>query len=298
MSLACSTTVALADPSRGADCAVVTPLYRRPTHGENLSLELTRRVLSAYHHYLIIPESLVFEPGSQRVIRLPDFWFSSIKSYAALMVDNLFYSLFNEYDYILLCQPDCLLFADRLAAFCGLGLDYVAPLILGRRDGSWPDRDIVGVGGFSLRRVGAFLRVLDLLQKPRFLSEAVALDGRIQRNGAEDMFWSLSACQVDPGFSVASAEVALAFGFEGDPRRSIRRAGGRQPFGCHHWNRLPYFLWYLRWIRLPVALWLRLIPPVLVELSIAEVRDFSIRLRRRLGSLLGLRISESMATRQ
>jgi hypothetical protein len=233
-----------------------------------------------------MPESLAFDPGSRRVIRLPDFWFASIKGYAALMVDSAFYRLFCEYEYVLIYQPDCLLFSDRLVDFCRLGFDYLAPLILGRSDGFWPDLDIVGVGGFSLRRVRSFLKVLDLLQQPQFQAEAVALNDRIQRNGAEDMFWSLSACHVDPGFSVASPEVALAFGFEGDPRRSLQRAEGRQPFGCHHWNRLPYFLWYLRWIRLPVALWLRLIPPVLVELSLVEVRDLTARLRRRLSSLV------------
>ena len=298
MSLVRSATVSRVAPLRLSSCAVVTPLYRLPTRSENLALELSRRALSDHHHYLIIPESLAFDPGPQRVIRLADFWFASIKSYAALMVDSAFYTLFCEYDYVLIYQPDCLLFSERLVDFCRLEFDYLAPLILGRTDGFWPDRDIVGVGGFSLRRVRSFLKVLDLLQQPQFKSEAVALDGRIQRNGAEDMFWSLAASHVDPGFSVAPPEVALAFGFEGDPRRSLLRAEGQKPFGCHHWNRLPYFLWYLRWIRLPLLLWLRLIPPVLVELSLAEVRDLATRLRRRLGSLMRASVCEPMRTRQ
>jgi hypothetical protein len=262
------------------EVAVVIPIYRRPSSAERLSLFLAERLLANYQTFVVVPESLCWEPESDRVVRIPNEWFSSINAYASLMVSPSFYRLFESFQYVLILQADCLVFEDLLSGFCGLGFDYIAPLILGRDDGHWPDRDIVGVGGLSLRKVSSFLRVLNLLEQPEFEVEARALRGRIERNGAEDMFWSLSAPLVDPSYQVAPPEVALAFGYEGDPARSYRRSGGRKPFACHHWNRLLYFLWYLPWIPLPLGHKLRLFPAVFCELLIQEVRDQGLRVLR------------------
>ena len=229
-----------------------------------------------------MPDRLRFESDSLRCIRLDSRCFYSINAYGALMVDKAFYQLFAEFDYILVYQLDCLVFADRLAEFCRLGYDYLAPLILARSDGCWPGSDIVGVGGFSLRRVGSFLRVLDLIENPQFSAEALSLEGRINRNGAEDMFWSLAAPVIDPCFSVANPETALAFGFEGDPRLSYSRAGKQRPFGCHHWNSLFAFLWYFPWLPLSLTQRLRLVPPVFAELMISDLIGLGRRVSRRL----------------
>lgn len=252
-------------------CAVAIPIYRKPTPSERLSLSIAEKFLPQENSFIVAPRSLEFHYSGIRIIRLPDEWFSTIKKYGSLMVSKSFYELFIEFDYVLIYQLDCLVFDVRLDEFTALGFDYVAPLILGRLDGFWPSTDIVGVGGFSLRKVRSFVEVLSLIQKSDFTAEASSLACRIDRNGAEDMFWSLSASAIDPGFSVASPEIALAFGFEGDPRNSYPRAHRQQPFGCHHWNKLSFFLWYLPWIRLPLLERLCLIPPVLVELTFSEV---------------------------
>lgn len=249
-------------------CAVVIPIYRQLKPTERLSLAIVESILSRYTRFIVLPKSLDFHSNHSNLIRLPDNCLASIKTYASLMVDKSFYKLFNDFDYILIYQLDCLVFADRLPDFCSLGLDYIAPLILGRSDGFWPSYDIVGVGGFSLRKVSSFLRILDLIEQPEYKIEAMSLAGRIQRNGAEDMFWSLAAPEMDHDFSVASADVALSFGYEGNPRYCHIRSSGFQPFGCHHWNNLSSFLWYLRWIfsSSPKSAWL--LPLVFFELSL------------------------------
>jgi len=228
-----------------------------------------------------MPEDLDYDPSPIQIVRLPSKYFTSVKAYGSLMVSKDFYGLFADFDYILIHQLDCFVFASHLDSFCALGFDYIAPLILGRSDGYWPSYDIVGVGGFSLRKVDSFLKVLELIKHPLFSSEALSLASRIERNGAEDMFWSLSASSIDPSFSVATPEIALAFGFEGDPRKSYSRALNYQPFGCHHWNKLKFFLWYLPWLPLSLSVRLRLIPPVLVELSLSEVVTLCSRIWRR-----------------
>lgn len=262
-------------------CAVAIPIYRNPTPSERFSLFVAEKFLSRENCFIVAPNSLKFYSKAIKVIRLPDDWFCSIEKYGSLMVSKSFYELFDNYDYILVYQLDCLVFGARLNEFTAFGFDYVAPLILGRSDGFWPNSDIVGVGGFSLRKVSSFLKVLELIDKPSFSAELSRLACRIERNGAEDMFWSLAASTIDPGFSVASPEIALAFGFEGDPRKSYLRAHRQQPFGCHHWNKLSFFLWYLPWIPLPLSQSLRLIPTVLAELAISEVMSLLSRIWRR-----------------
>lgn len=262
-------------------CIAVIPIYRRPTPAELLSLEIAKANISSHALCVAIPADLDFDPSPIQSVKLPSEFFTSVKAYGSLMVSKSFYELFIDFDYILIYQLDCFVFADRLDSFCALGCDYVAPLILGRSDGFWPSSDIVGVGGFSLRKVSSFCKVLDLIEDPSFSAEAFSLAARIERNGAEDMFWSLAAPAIDPSFSVASPEIALAFGFEGDPRKSYVRAHGLQPFGCHHWNRLSFFLWYLPWIPLPLSKSLCLIPPVLVELTISESVNLLCRIRDR-----------------
>jgi hypothetical protein len=263
-----------------SEVAVVVPIYRKLAPTESLALALARTVLGSYPLFAVMPDGLELSAPGFELIRLPGAWFASIKGYASLMCSTLFYRLFREYRYVLIYQLDCLCFSPDLKSFVNCGYDYIAPLILGRADGCWPDEDIVGVGGLSLRKVSSFSRVLDRLEQPEYNAESAALRGRIERNGAEDMFWSLSAPQIDPSYRVAPADVALAFGFEGDPSRSFRRAGGCKPFACHHWNRLPYFLWYLPWIRLPLAEQLRLLPGVFFELLAKEVYDLWLRVVR------------------
>jgi len=272
-------------------CAVVIPIYRTPTYAEKLALEVGRQILSRYHHYFVMPESLSYSYADYDVIHLPDHYFSSVKTYAKLLTERHFYSLFRAFDYILIYQLDCLVFADSLADFCSLDLDYIAPLILARKDGFWPATDIVGVGGFSLRKVQSFLKVLELLQRPEFAQEEIAKNDRINRNGAEDMFWGLAAPAIDPLFKVASPVCAIAFGFEGDPPKSFVRSGKKQPFGCHHWNHSASLLWYLEWMfKLPGGesyslSRVLLIAVALAELFVQDTKNLLFRVFRRLGKI-------------
>lgn len=269
-----------------ASCAVIIPVYRRPTPSERLSLMLAEKFFPSKSRYIVMPESLNFSPVEFQIKRLPNHYFDSVKGYASLMVNKLFYENFAGFDYILIYQLDCLVFSERLSEFCSLGYDYVAPLILGRSDGLWPSRDIVGVGGFSLRKVSSFLRVLNLIEKPEFAAEACSLANRIERNGAEDIFWSLAAPVIDPDFSVASPESALAFGFEGDPHKSYIRAYRQKPFGCHHWNKLSFFIWYFPWIPLPLLLKVRYLCSVGLELFIIYILHILIKVKSRIRSFV------------
>ncbi len=146
-------------------------------------------------------------------------------------------------------QLDALVFSDRLLEFCAGDYDYIGAPWVGVR---WLERPAVGNGGFSLRRVPSFLRVLEshryLLGGPD--RHPGALDPRrwpdaigYRRGGASDIFWSFDAPRRHPWFRVAPVAAALRFAFEVSPRDCLELTGGEVPFGCRAWARYGRAFW-------------------------------------------------------
>ena len=100
-----------------------------------------------------------------------DAFFTSVSSYSRLMLSKQFYQDFRNYEYLLVYQLDCLVFADHLEQWCNQGYDYIgAPLF---RVKGQPESGFSGAcnGGFSLRKVNSFLQVLE---SPRYVTEPVS----------------------------------------------------------------------------------------------------------------------------
>jgi hypothetical protein len=134
----------------------------------------------------------------------------------------------------------------------------------------------VGNGGFSLRKIESFLRVIE---SPRYTIDPAAYwreycasnpksmqylhlpKKYLKRlrifNGArwqmshwqrmnqenEDYFWSIEGANYYPGFKVASVETGLRFAFEAAPRQCFELNKRRLPFGCHAWPRYDRDFW-------------------------------------------------------
>jgi hypothetical protein len=80
------------------------------------------------------------------------------------MLKKEFYRAFAEYEYILIYQLDCLVFASNLEEWCRKGWDYVgAPWLADTKN---PRKGFSGVGngGLSLRRVQSALGALSSRQ--------------------------------------------------------------------------------------------------------------------------------------
>jgi hypothetical protein len=197
-------------------------------------------------------------------------WFRSTGTYNALMLSRRFYERFEAYEHILVYQLYAFVFSDELDRFCALPYDYIgAPGLhdsVGRR--------VVGNGGFSLRRVSAALRVLDLPMSrvPEGLALAWRRHGllrrpivdwcerdrrldRVMQSGDflsllsthllsvnEDGFWGQN-CDKLPFFSTAPYSDALPFSFETDPQAAFGRNGNALPFGCHGWPHIAPEFW-------------------------------------------------------
>jgi hypothetical protein len=248
--------------------AVVVPLYRAElTPEERLSLHHLR-------HYLREPDRIVVTPRSLRPA-LPDFerrpfddsHFASVNAYSHLLLSPAFYKAFADYDYILIYQLDALVFSDQLEHWCGAGYDYIgAPWFKSHYDAS-SGFSRVGNGGFSLRRVRAFLDVLKSTHVPGWLDaltaplpDVSALDLRKRastmreaRRGVhwytqhytlnEDHFWADRARLFDPGFRIAPVRDALRFAFENAPRTCFEANDNVLPFGCHAWAKWDRTFW-------------------------------------------------------
>jgi Protein of unknown function (DUF5672) len=150
-------------PASTGRVAIVVPVYRDSlTDDESISLCHLERVLGTYDRYVFVPKGLRFGIDGFHRLSFPARFFQNQNTYSALMLSPRFYRAFRDYEYILVYQLDSLVFSDELDDWCDRGIDYVGAPWLHE---SWVRRlagtsIAVGNGGFSLRNVGSFLRVL------------------------------------------------------------------------------------------------------------------------------------------
>lgn len=213
--------------------AVLIPVYKNElSRSEQISLQQCKRILGRYPVILIAPQTMKIENrelSGLHVERFPQSFFDGISGYNRLMLSREFYQRFERYEYILIYQLDAFVFSDRLQHFCELGYDYIgAPWLQGYRYITGLERRYlhVGNGGFSLRKVNAFLEILN--------DETVKVIDE-----PEDIFWS--SCK---RLNIAPVETAISFSFEAQVRKSFELNQESLPFGCHAW--LNYDFGFLR----------------------------------------------------
>jgi uncharacterized protein DUF5672 len=264
--------------------AVVVPTYRnRFDPDEKISQRHLLRFLGKFDKYLVAPDSLEIELEGFEVRRFRDEFFRNTVTYSALLLSPEFYQAFNNYSFILIYQLDALVFSDQLMEWCERGWDYIGAPWIKSADADFVDDSTVGNGGFSLRKVESFLRVIDSehfdaereryqgalngevmpLARDRSLTIPERIAGRIARLASrggtppapqssqssplyginEDYFWSFKAIKYWPGFKIAPVEEALRFSFEVAPRQCFALNNFQLPFGCHAWNRYDRKFW-------------------------------------------------------
>lgn len=265
-----------------ARAAIVVPLYREGlTSEEEISLRHLEHYLGKYDRYLVTPKSLKTSRRGFGNKQFEDDFFKSTKTYSALMLSKKFYETFSDYSYVLIYQLDALVFSDQLLQWCDAGYDYVgAPWLKGAEDAPVVDVPTVGNGGFSLRKVESFLRVLNsanyyvepgvywqnlcagrskpfqYLNLPRKYLKRVNMFNGVRWETArwteegwskygpnEDLFWSYEATKYYPEFSIAPAEEAVRFAFEVCPRECFEMSNYMLPFGCHAWAKYDKEFW-------------------------------------------------------
>lgn len=250
------------------------------TAEEEMAFRHVRRYLSRYDKYVLIPDNHpAIYPGFIPK-RFPAQFFGSAQKHGRLLLSEEFYRSFLDYEYILIHHLDALAFRDELVQWCRTGYDYIGAPWLVSSDTPHITEAKVGNGGFSLRRVRSFIRVINsrrhfmdpdeywrrfcartgpvtqLVNWPRKVLKRLgyfndvrwhirwALHGDVH----EDRFWAEYATHYDPSFRIAPVDVAMRFAFEAEPRKCFERLGGQLPFGAHRWQKFdrafyePYLL--------------------------------------------------------
>ena len=251
-----------------------------------LSLKVAAEVFRKRHIFLAIPENIDIKINGIETQKFNPSYFSSLNAYGELVASEVFYTRFLKYEYLLIYQLDSFAFTDSLDEWCEYGYDHIAPTILKRTDGFWPLIDTVGVGGFSLRRVKSHIRAIQDLSNPNNLRHLESRNERVLR-GAEDMYWTIGVPKYASWFIVSPPEVGLKFGIEGDPYHYKERLGRnfKVPFGCHHWNRLKFFPFFLPLLWRMKSVNTTILVRVAIELARDEGRIGIKRIRRKLKSL-------------
>lgn len=238
-------------------CTVVLPVYKTELSPyEEVSLKRCFEVFRNRPVTIVAPQSLDLHkigllsrfPIHER--RFDDRYFTSTASYNRLMLSPEFYDSFSMFDFILINQLDAFAFADELTAWCNAGYDYIGapwtrdvieeyqmvgllPFWVRWKKRIFPfQKCMVGNGGFSLRRVATFRKVLRYFGyfSDRWPSQ-------------EDVFWSCVAPELYPWFRIPIADVALKFAFELEPAKRYEMNNRQLPFGCHAWERHDIAFW-------------------------------------------------------
>ena len=236
---------------------VIVPIYTSTLTGRHLrSFTNNLKVLSAYPTVLLAPEGLdisaieTLAPQCE-VVRVSDSWLgrNGIAGYNDMMLSKSFYQLFEDCDYILICQTDVWVFRDELEQWCDKGYDYVGapwpkrriysmPIInqllwlrrkLFKREGKLMRQDYfnkVGNGGFSLRKITSILEGCD--RYATTIAEFKRGKGTLCN---EDWFWSL----IPTNFHYPTFDEALGFSFDVHPDICYKKSHGKLPMGCHGW---------------------------------------------------------------
>lgn len=258
--------------------AIVIPVYKSDLDGnEKVSVRRTIKMLGHYPIFLVCPEDM--NDTSQyddlaeaagialQKERFDPHYFEGIAGYNRLMLSKSFYARFAEFEFVLICQPDAYVFRDELMAWCSKGYDFVGAPIFGRFSDEvfHPDQSRVGNGGFSLRRIKAFLEYFDgkkhvietsdiaerigLKEKPmtRWLvwllmalgwrNKPTSVAKRWKYN--EDDFWSGMLNGTRYELSKPEVREAMLFAFERFPSE-VYAITGTLPFGCHAWAKYQY----------------------------------------------------------
>lgn len=252
--------------------AIVIPYHKSTiSKDEVTSIKHLTKYLGKFDKFLVLPnsiEKISFKIPNVKIINFPNEYFTSVPKYCEMLNTKWFYKEFVNYEYILIHQLDVLVLSKNLLDWCNKDYDYIgAPLfepIIGWLSARSQDPLSGGNGGFSLRKVSSFLKVIDITEKIATRSSADPLTRKLwflaafltgQSHKAwlnapahdypfnEDGFWSYEASKYYQKFKVAPLKEALKFSFERFPKKCFELNDNRLPFGCHAWKKYDEEFW-------------------------------------------------------
>lgn len=151
---------------------ICIPVYKTTIDEiDSFSLKQLEKICgSKYDKYLICPDNFDYHEyekilSLRDVVYFDEKYFKSTCTYSQLCVQYDFYKTFEAYDYMLIYQPDCLIFRDEIEDWCNMNYDYIGSPIVSKYS-YWAhfnryNTPIVGNGGLSLRKISTFMDICD-----------------------------------------------------------------------------------------------------------------------------------------
>ena len=267
----------LAQSNKSNLVAIVVALSNRDylTDDEQISLKHLLHYLGHYDKFIIIPDELDFSLPDFATKRFNIKYFGSGEAHKALLFSKEYYEAFSDYEFILSYHLDALVFSDQLQEWCEKDYDFIGPPWVKHKDAPYYGTSFdgkVGNGGFSLKKVSSFLKILNsteyaidpaeywskfhahqslrrqilnwpkkfLMKSRRYNNVQWEIDNWDLN---DDLFIADRAKHYYPEFKLAPLEVALEFGFECVPRYCYELNNHTLPFGCHAWERYDREFW-------------------------------------------------------
>lgn len=261
---------------------VVIPIYKeQPTENELCSLRQCLRILGSHDIRLIAPEGLdlqvyryTFETFQLPLVveMFQPTYFANISGYNKLMLSKCFYTRFVDWEYMLIYQLDAWVFRDELDAWCEKGYDYIgAPWM--KLNGKLDEMNC-GNGGFSLRRISAFIELFEHTGKlwgyrglacwyryrgpirrrlsiiKGLLGYKNHLDDFVEKGEVnEDLFFATLKHKKKRCFRIPLSKEAMFFSFEEAPFMLYELTSYELPFGCHAWKKWEYETFWRNFIK-------------------------------------------------
>lgn len=262
------------------NCVIVCPIYKvLESESELFSLINNRSRLRLYDWVFIGPAGLRdYVKHMSTLVRLDnvryeDFderYFLNIAGYNRLCKSKELYTRFDSYEYMLICQLDCLVFGESLEPWIRKQESFYGALLY---SGYTCGNDFIECqygrnGGLSLRRVHDFLSCLEkkrliplvtyrgisirgascLYRIRIYISRVIfcMTAGRFQAKINEDLFWTVCMPFIFPHFKVADQNSSMLFSMERVSREKAEELANNRsviPFGCHAWERYDYGMW-------------------------------------------------------
>lgn len=234
--------------------AILIPVYKKtPDADETACIDRYFSVLKDHDLIFFVPGSLDTAWYEERYPgavfeHFADRYFTGTGGYNRLLLSDGFYARFASYEYILIAQPDAVIWQNenRIGEFIEKGYDYIgAPWIPERRIWEWlfPKQKsfpffrircckkkgegiTMGNGGFCLRRVSA---CRELIRQYRWRK----IYWFIKRS--EDIFFGLCGSDNRNTFRLADVETGKAFSREFGLRKCVEE--GDIPYAVHGWSK-------------------------------------------------------------
>lgn len=234
---------------------VIIPIYKQiPDPDEFFSIRNTVNKMQGFPIYFVAPNKLNVTIYSQfdsvKIVRFANHYFKNIYGYNKLMLCTGFYKKFLDYEYMLIVQPDALIFRDG---------SYLAELMKDKDFDYWgaPWKISFATGNFNFylyhKWLTFFSPVLRFFKKPERMCEvgngglslrnvkktiALLKNNVLQKTfwGApEDTFYAYFGQENKVGFSLAPASLASKFSWEERLHDILHYES--LPFGIHDWKR-------------------------------------------------------------